>query len=312
MDHFSALRAFVVVVEEGSFVAAAGILGVAVSSVTRQVTNLESHLGVQLLNRSTRSVTVTDAGNKYYVDAIRILDDMAEANRNVMEAGQGPRGLLRVSAPSAFARLHIAPFISDYLAKYPDIELDLVISDAVINLAEERMDIAIRIGEVEGNSLIARKLAPHRRILCASEGYLEKYGTPQSPEDLKHHNCLTFASRTGGRNWKFERGDEEITVKVKGALRANNSELLRESALAGTGIILSPDWLVGCDITKGELKPLLPDWAATPGTKNGAVNAVYLQSHRGSQKITSFVEFLKERFGPVPYWRHSLEMCRGV
>ena len=309
MDQFSALRAFVIVGEEDSFVKAGAVLGVATSSVTRQVNNLEEHLGVKLLHRSTRSVTLTDVGETYLADVSRILEDLDQANRSVMDTGRGPRGLLRVSAPLEFARIHIAPFLKEFGDLYPDLELEMDLSNRVINLAEERIDVAIRVGQIESMSLIARRLAGHRRILCASEGYFDQYGIPEEPEDLNHHNCISFVSRAGGRNWHFDRGAEKHTVKVKGNMRANNSEILRQSALLDGGLILAPDWLVGCDVSCGQLKQVLADWEVTTNTKNGDVSAVYLPHHRGSQKIKAFVDFLKAKYEPTPYWVKNLASC---
>lgn len=302
MDIFAALNAFVSVVDNGGFAKAARGLGMATSSVTRQVNALEGHLGTQLLNRSTRSVTLTDAGARYYEQAVRVLGDLEDANRSISETDGPPRGLLRVSLPVAFARLHVAPAISEFLRACPDIELDLMMSDGMVNLVEERVDLAIRIGSLESSSLIARKIAPHRRVVCASPDYLGEHGEPRTPADLAQHACLAFAYAGTGQSWRFAGPSGETEVAVKGPLRANNSEMLREAAIGGSGLILMPTWLVGGDIEAGRLRAVLTDWDAGPGGADAAINAVYLPNRRGSKKVRAFIEFLIARFGSPPYW----------
>lgn len=302
MDHFSALKAFVAVVDDGGFAKSARRAGVATSSMTRQVNTLERHLGTQLLNRSTRSVTLTDAGESYYEQAVRILEDLDEANRSISEADGPPRGVLRVSLPVVFARLHIAPAVSEFLQACPEIELDLMMTDNVVNLVEERVDLAVRIAGLDSSSLIARKLAPLHLLVCASPDYLSEHGEPKSPSELARHNCLTFTSAIGDRSWRFSgpKGDERI--RINGNLRANNSEMLRETVLRGTGIALLPSWLVGRDVEAGRLRAILTGWETTTGSVGSAIHAVYQPNRRGSKKVNAFVDFLAARFGSPPYW----------
>lgn len=298
----SGLRAFVAVVEDGGFAKAARRAGMATSSLTRQVDALEEELGVQLFNRSTRAVTLTEVGESYYHQVMRILADLDEANRSISESDGAPRGLLRISLPVAFARLHVAPAIPRFMALCPDIEIDATLTDSVVNLVEDRIDLAIRIGRLESSSLIARKLASHRRLLCASPTYLAARGTPEAPADLPQHNCLTFAYSQGRQSWRFAGACGEKTVPVKGSLRANNSELLREAALGGAGLVLLPSWLIGADVQAGRLQVVLPDWEASPGDASGAISAVYLPNRRGARKVRAFVDFLTGHFGTPPYW----------
>ncbi|MEM8838374.1 MAG: LysR substrate-binding domain-containing protein [Pseudomonadota bacterium] len=296
------MSAFIAVVEHGGFAPAARRMGVATSSVTRQVNALEEHLGSLLVNRSTRNITLTDAGTRYLEDARRILGELEEADRGVSEA-EGPlSGVLRVSLPIAFARLHIAPAIPDFLRKYPDVELMLLTTDSMVNLVEERIDVAIRLAALESSALIAKKLAPHRRVLCASPSYLEKHGIPDNPQALTAHNCLTFDYETGSPVWTFKRGSETETIRVRGSLKATSSEVLREVALGGTGIILMPTWLVGPDVTAGRLVEVLADWEANPVQGQGSISAVYLPNRRGAKKVRAFVEHLSGAFGAPPYW----------
>ena len=298
----SGLRAFVAVVEDGGFAKAARRAGVATSSLTRQVDALEDGLGVQLFNRSTRAVTLTEAGESYYHQVVRILGDLDEANRSVAESEGAPRGLLRISLPVAFARLHVAPAIPRFMALCPDIEIDVTLTDSVVNLVEDRVDLAIRIGRLESSSLVARKLAPHHRLLCASPAYLANQGAPESPADLARHNCLTFAYSQGRQSWRFAGAHGEKTVPVKGSLRANSSEVLREAALGGAGIVLLPSWLIGADVQSGRLQALLPEWEVSLGESDGAISAVYLPNRRGARKVSAFIDFLASHFGTPPYW----------
>ncbi|CCA90749.1 LysR family transcriptional regulator [Novosphingobium sp. PP1Y] len=306
MDVFASLKAFLSVADEGGFAPAARKAGVATSSLTRQVDALEEHLTAVLFNRSTRSVTLTPAGEDYYVQAARIVADLEEANRSVSEREGTPRGLLRVSLPVAFARLHVAPVVPAFLRACPEVELEMIMTDEVVNLVEDRIDVAIRLGSLESSSLIARRLAPHRRILCASPAYLEERGEPLCPSDLAAHECLTFSYASGDRTWRFSCDGKEELVRVRGKLRANHSETLREVALAGLGLLLMPSWLVGPDIAAGTLRPLLTGWEAnigkTAASPDAGIYAVYQSDRRTSAKLRAFVDFLEASFGTPPYW----------
>jgi DNA-binding transcriptional LysR family regulator len=308
MDVFASIKAFIAVADEAGFAKAARKAGAATSSMTRQVDALEEHLGTILLNRSTRRVSLTPAGEAYYVQAARILSDLEEANRSVSEVSGPPRGLLRVTLPVAFARLHVAPIVSKFLKSCPEIKLELLMTDNVVDLVEHRIDMAIRIGSLRSSSLVARKLAPHRRVVCASREYLETHGEPGVPTDLAKHNCLTFSYSAGDRTWRFARAGQDEQVRVRGNLRTNHSETLREAALAGLGLILMPTWLIGADLTAGRLKPVLMDWQANVGRQSpaayqdGGIYAVYLADRRASGKVHAFTEFLSRKFGSPPYW----------
>ncbi|MEQ8825203.1 MAG: LysR family transcriptional regulator [Filomicrobium sp.] len=302
MDRFASLSAFIAVIDHGGFAPAARRMGVATSSVTRQINALEDRLGTLLINRSTRSVTLTDAGAQYLEDVRRILGELEEADRSVCEAEGPPSGVLRVSVPVAFARLHVAPTLPGFLRRYPDIQLDLLATNSIVNLVEDRIDVAIRLGALDSSSLIAKNLAPHSRIVCASSDYLGEHGTPVSPEQLTDHNCLTFDYETGGATWHFRCGEKSKTVRVRGGLKATGSEILLEAALGGAGIILMPTWLVGPDIAAGRLVQILGGWEANPSSSTGSISAVYLPSRRGAKKVRAFVDHLIEEFGSPPYW----------
>ncbi|MBB3955593.1 LysR family transcriptional regulator [Novosphingobium sediminicola] len=312
MDMFAAVRAFVAVVEEGGFAPAARRAGQAASSYTRHVDALEAELGVVLLNRSTRRLSLTPAGEAYYPQAVVILAGLEEAHRSIRERDGPPRGLLRVSLPTSFARMHIVPFLPRFMAEHPGVELDLLMSDEVINLVERRVDVAIRLGALDSSSLIARRLAPHRRIVCASPAYLAQRGTPATPADLADHACLTFAFTDGERRWRLTKGERVEQIRVKGPLRANQAEALKEAALAGFGVVMLPTWLAGEEIAQGSLRPLLNGWQADIGRAGAApsgesgIHALYLPDRRGSPKVRAFVDFLAERFGNPPYWDRAL------
>jgi DNA-binding transcriptional LysR family regulator len=295
MDQLSAMRSFVKVVEASGFSEAARQLNLAVSSVTRQVNSLEAMLNTQLLNRSTRSITLTPQGHKYYDKAVQILQDVEAANLSVIEQGDIPSGILRASLPVAFGRIHIAPLLSKFLAQYPQVKLDLRLSDGLANLVEEDLDLVIRIGNLDRSSdrLILRKLASHTRLVCGSLGYFEHYSIPIHPDDLIHHNCLCFTYATGNEIWRFKRYEEICEVKVSGSLNVNNAEVLRQACLDGMGLILMPSWLIGKDIQDGRLQAVLTDFQFYPQANlDTGIYALYLPNRRQSLRVQLFIDFL--------------------
>ena len=298
MDQFSAMRSFAKVVETNGFSEAARQLGVAVSSVTRQVNSLEAMLHTQLLNRSTRSVTLTPQGLRYYDKVVQILQDVEAANLSVTEQDEIPRGLLRVSLPVAFGRLHIAPLLGDFLAQYPEMQLNLTFSDSLANPVEEGLDVVIRIGNLDrsGATWIVRKLASHERKVCGSPAYFQQYGKPTHPDDLMNHNCLCFRYSIGADIWRFKRAQEVCEVKVRGAIVANNSEVLRQACLDGVGLILMPTWLIGADLYKNRLEAVLEDYLFHPHLDlDTGIYALYLPNRRHSLRVQTFIDFLIQR-----------------
>ncbi len=308
MDQFAAMRAFVKVVETDGFSEAARQMQIAVSSVTRQVNALEEMLNTQLLNRSTRSVTLTPQGRKYYDKAVRILQDVEEANRCVMEQHDVPRGLLKISIPVAFGRLHIAPIVNNFLVQYPEVSLDLRLSDGLSNLVEEELDVVIRIGNLDrsGANLILRKIASHTRLVCGSSTYFKQHGKPKHPDELARHNCLLFTYFMGYDIWRFKRDTEVCEVKVSGSLVSSNSEVLRQVCLDGTGLLLMPTWLIGEDIRAGRLEAVLTDFQVYPQASiDMGIYALYLPNRRHSLRVKTFIDFLIKRFGNPPYWEET-------
>lgn len=291
----ASLQAFISVAEEGGFAPAGRKLSLATSSVTRQIDSLEKMLGTQLLTRSTRNVDLTAAGRTYFEHAVRIINDLDYANQEARDQSGEPRGILRISLPVSFSRLHIAPLLTPFSKLYPLISLDLIFSDDVVDLVEKRLDLTVRLGRVESPNLIARKLLSQRRCVCASPGYLQEYGVPVSPDDLVHHNCLVFSYSSGRTKWYFN-GKQQLAVDVKGTLKCNNSEILREVALNGYGIALLPDWLVSKDIAEGRLVHLMSDWRSevNDSEDDSAIYAIYHPSRRNTRKVKVFVDFLAE------------------
>jgi DNA-binding transcriptional LysR family regulator len=297
MDQLAAMRSFVKVVEAKGFSEAARQLNLAVSSITRQVNALEAMLNTQLLNRSTRSITLTPQGYKYYDKAVQILQDVEAATLSVTEQGDVPRGILRASLPVAFGRIHIAPLLSKFLAQYPEVKLDLRLSDGLANLVEEDLDLVIRIGNLDRSSdrLILRKLASHTRLVCGSPAYFERYSIPTHPDDLAHHNCLCFNYATGDEIWRFKRYEEVCEIKVNGSLNVNNSEVLRQACLDGVGLILMPTWLIAEDVQAGRLQAVLTDFQFHPqASLDTGIYALYLPNRRQSLRVQIFIDFLTQ------------------
>ena len=301
MDQFAAMKTFVQVAQLGGFSAAARVSGAAVSSLTRQTNSLEKHLGVKLFHRSTHALAMTEDGHKYLAMSLRILADLEEATSSLTGSDSHARGRLRISAPVAFGRLYIAPLLHDFFAKCPEISLDIELTDVPQALIEQSIDVAIRLGHVEQEDLIARKLGANRRIVCASPAYLERCGVPVVPAELTKHQCLLFAYHAGSTIWQFKgtQGAGE-QVAVRGVLRANNSEVLLEAALAGLGVLLMPTWLVARYVEQGRLVVLLPDFCATLDGIDTAIFALYPSIRRHSAKVRAFVSFMADSLAALP------------
>jgi DNA-binding transcriptional LysR family regulator len=299
MDRLAAIEAFVRVAECGSFSQAAERLRSSKSVVSRQVGALEAELGARLIHRTTRALTLTEAGRSYFERATRILADLAEANASVGQLQAAPRGRLRVSAPVSFGFLHLAPALPDFLDRYPDVEVDITTNDRFVDLVDEGFDVAVRIGKLDDSSLVARKIAPMRRTVCAAPAYLEKRGTPASPDDLESHECLCYSNVGRAEEWRFVRPDgAPWPVEVHGRLHVNNGDALRAAALRGFGLAVLPSFLVGRDFQSGALISVLAPFMP----QDSAVYAVYPHARHLSPKVRAFVDFLSQQFGPDPYW----------
>lgn len=295
MDKLLALKLFVETVDARGFSAAARKAGVATSSVTRLVDALETELGTVLLNRSTRQISLSEAGAAYYAKARAILDAVTEADAQVADRGDEPVGLLRVSVPVAFGRRLIAPHLGRLLARHPGLELNLTVSDEVVDLLGERIDVSIRLGNtLHSDDIVSRTVGQFERWLVASPDYMATRPLPVEPDDLLQHDCLRFDYGTPQQDWTFQRDGETRTVRIAGRLRSNNADMLREAALSGAGVALLADWLVRADVSSGQLTRLLENYETNPGQARTSINALYLPNHRGSRRVTAFIDFLEE------------------
>lgn len=305
LEGFGALPIFVVVVETGGFSSAARQLGISKSAVSKRITLLEDQLGVKLLHRTTRKLSLTEAGEHYFEHAAQAYKAARDAEDAVLQLQGEPQGRLRINTPMSFGRLHIVPMLPAFLKRYPKINVDMVMDDKTVNLVDGGFDLAIRAGEMHDSSLIARPLAPLRSMLCASPGYLAEFGTPYTLAELTQHNCLVFSYSNDVKEWSFSKTspdyDERMkeTVAVSGNFRVNNSEALRELMLRDIGIGHLPSFVAGPDIRSGQLVQLFPEYQMPSLT----MSAVFLERQYMPAKVRAFLDFALEYFGEgEPYW----------
>lgn len=292
------MAVFVRVAELGSFSGAARQLGLSRSAVSKHVTALEERLGVRLINRTTRRLALTEAGAAYRDYCARIVQEVEEAELMAMQHSAAPHGRLKLNAPVTFGFLHLGPLLPEFLARYPGVEIELALNDRFVDLLEEGFDLAVRIGQLADSSLIARRLATTRPICAASPAYLARAGIPREPADLARHNCLRYSLRRERDTWSFRRGAEHVAVKIRGNLEANNGDALRSAALEGLGIVCLPDFIIGEDLERGLLRPLLSDWQ----TPESPIHAVFPPQRHASGKLRAFVDFLVEKLGRKDGW----------
>ncbi len=293
MDRFGALRVFTQVVESESFARAAERLRMSTSAVSRHVAELEAHLQNRLLNRTTRRVTLTEAGRAFYERSVQLLQDLEEAENEAARSARLPRGTLKVSTSVNFGVRHTTPAITGFLERYPDLSFDISLSDRIVDLVEEGVDVAIRIGSVGSDSVVARRLGETLVVPCASPEYLARHGAPRAPEELASHNCLTYEYGPARNQWRFVDSDgRERVARVTGNLHSNNGDLLAEAAAQGAGIVYQPTFIVGDAVRAGRLVPLLQDFQAPPLP----IYAVYPSRKHLSAKVRLFIDFLVERF----------------
>lgn len=299
MDKLAAMKMFVATVDAQGFSAAARMLGVAPSSVTRLVDALEAELGATLLNRSTRQVSLTEAGARYYERSRGILEALEEADASVADRGDEPVGVLRLCLPVEFGRRVIAPHLGRFMALHPALELDIDMSDRLDDLLDGRYDLSIRLGDpAPDDELVCRQLGTFDRWLVASPAYLAGREALVHPRQLLEHACLRFRYGQKGRPWRLRRAEEALELDVSGPLRSANADMLRETALAGSGIALLADWLVREDVVAGRLHRVLGDWQASPGAASDSINALYLPNHRGSRRVKAFISFCESLLRP--------------
>ena len=298
MDRLANMRVFAKVVENGSFAGAAARLSISASMVSQHVKELEERLGARLLNRTTRKVSLTEVGRAYYERCTRVLADIEEADRAAADMQTSPRGDLRVNSTPCFGVHHVGPAIADFAARFPDISVELMLSDRPVDQVEEGFDVAIRLEPLPDSRLIARKLASFRLVLCGAPSYFEKHGTPRTPADLSDHNCLELTASSFFRRWHLTDGSgTELHLSLRGTVRSNYVAVLVYAALAGHGILYAPRYLVGGALQAGRLVTVLDDYVLPPLT----VHALYPHGRHLSAKVRAFVDFLAERFGPEPW-----------
>jgi DNA-binding transcriptional LysR family regulator len=300
LDRFTGMQVLSRVAALGSFSAAARSLGMSQTMVTRHIDAIEDRLGARLFHRTTRRLTLTEAGQGYLQAAERILAELDEAESAAAASVTEPRGTLRVNLPLAFGIREAVPAIADFAALYPALTIDIGLTDRFIDLVEEGWDLALRIGQLRDSSMVARRLAPVRTALCAAPAYLQRHGTPRTLADLAAHNCLgyTLPTPASAERWKFGRNGE-VEVAVSGTFRASNGDALREAALAGIGIIYQPTFLFSDDIRAGRLRPVILD---RPPFQFTAAYAVYAPSRHVPAKVRRLIDFLAERWAGEPPW----------
>ncbi len=297
MDRLDAMAAFVKVVDTQGFSAAARALGVSKSLVSKYVASLEDRLGARLLNRTTRRLSLTDAGAAYYERCLRVLAETEEADRVVGRLQGEARGVLRINAPMSFGVLHLASALPDFARRHPELTVDLTLNDRLVDLVDEGYDVAVRIAPLADSRLVARRLAPSRRVVCGAPDYFARHGEPRHPGDLARHNCLIY-TYAAVEDWRLVGPKGAVSVRVNGRLRANNGEALLAALRAGLGVAMLPTFIVGPDLAAGRLRAVLTDWVDDAAS----VYAVYPHRRHLSTKVRLFVDFLAERFGPRPYW----------
>lgn len=298
MDKLEAMNAFVKVVALGSYAEAGRALGLTRSAVSKAVMELEQLLGARLLDRTTRRVSATEAGLAYYENCVDILARVEETEMQVSRLHDEPRGVLKLNAPVSFGVLHLGPLIAAFMAQYPDLKIELTLNDRFIDPIEEGVDVTIRIGILADSSLIARRLAPARRVLVAEPGYVKAFGAPKTPDELVRHRCLNYGHTTTLQRWQLTQAGQTIGVAINSVMCSNNGDVLRAAALEGQGITKLPTFLVGPDLKAGRLMVVLPDYSPT----ELGVFALYAPNRYLAAKTRLLIDFLATRFGQQPGW----------
>ena len=300
MDRFKQLETFVAVATRGSLSAAAQAEGVAPAMIGRRIDALEERLGVKLLVRTTRRITLTFEGSAFLEDSQRILNDFQNAEASVSLGGVKASGHLRVTAPAGFGRAHVAPLLPAFLEAHPDVSVSLDLTDRLTDIVNEGIDLAIRIGALDDSSLVGLKLADNRRVVVASPGYLARRGAPAEPGDLASHDCLTFGTYGNqARGWQFTIDGELVSMRVQGAMACNDGAVLRDWAIAGRGLAWRSMWEVGEDLKAGRLVTVLDDFSAP----DNAIHAVFPQRRHLPLRVRMLIDYLKNTYGNAAYWQ---------
>ncbi|MCO5412928.1 LysR family transcriptional regulator [Ralstonia mojiangensis] len=299
MDRVSDLEFFNQLVKQGSLAALARELGVTPPAITARLAQLEKRLGVRLLNRTTRRLSVTHEGEIYLATGARLLEELQELEQTVSSSRGTPKGLLRINATFGFGRRHVAPAIVEFARRYPEVEVQLELTDRSVNLTDKAFDIGIWFGTVPDSRMVARKIVSNKRMLCASPDYLRRAGIPQVPRDLQSHQCIVLReSDAAYGTWYLTRGSRQETIKVRGVLSTNDGETGVLWALAGYGILMRSEWDIHEHVRAGRLVPVLADWALPVAD----IFAVYPERANLSAKVSAFIDFLTEWFGKEAVW----------
>ncbi|MDT8345185.1 MAG: LysR family transcriptional regulator [Thermohalobaculum sp.] len=304
MDRFEDMRCFVQVADQGSVTRAADAMGIAPSAVSRRLKELELRLGVQLLARTTRRMSLTEAGQTFCERARRILADVDEAESEVSDRSRMLAGQLRIAAPLTFGVAHLSPIITEFVSAHPEIAVDVDLSDRIVDLVGEGFDLAVRIGALRDSSLVARKICDVRVAVAAAPGFLDRHGRPARPEDMRDWPALAYVGSERADIWRFQRPDgTEGAVQMPVRMRANNGTVLRQAAAAGLGVVIQPSFILCEAVAAGQLEPILTDhrWPEI------AIYAVYPQTRHLSAKARAFIDFLRARIGIRPVWEAALD-----
>ncbi len=303
MDTLLSMKVFCRVVQAGSFIAAANQLHLSAAMTSRHVSHLERHLNARLLHRNTRNLSLTEAGKLYYDYCQQVLDQLEEVEATIGQVTKMPKGQLKITAPVPLAVGHMVAPLQRYMDLYPEVVLDLNVSDREESLAEEAFDLALRIEHEPNPSLIARPLCPIRYALVCSPGYIERYGEPKTPADLNQHHTIAYNYALGGDHWNFKGPQGEMSLTIEPVMRVNHGEMGRRAAIAGVGIAILPTFIVGDDLRAGRLVPLMLDYVKPDTT----LYALYLSRQFLSAKVRTFIDFMVEWFQGPPEWDRDLE-----
>ena len=304
MTAITDLDIFARVARTGNMSAAGREMGLSPAVVSKRISQLEEQLGARLFQRTTRQLTLTETGEGYYRRVVDIINLVEEAEDFVTRRNDKPRGMLKFTAPTSFSRLHIAPYLPEFLNRYPEIELDAHLTDDFVDIISRGFDLAIRIGELQDSSLVQKKLAADRRVICAAPKYLETVSMPTSLADLDFHNCLTAGAQD---TWRLQGPDGAHQIRVKGNIRSNSAEFVREALLSGLGIGLRSIWDVGPELQSGALKVVLPQYK---GADSVAIYAVYPCRDFMPAKVNALIDFLGDLYGPEPYWEKTMDLAK--
>lgn len=297
MDKLTRMKVFVNVVETGSFTAASERMGISRAAASKYVSQLETSIRARLLNRTTRHVSTTESGHIYFERCKEILHNLSEADEIISGLSGQPQGTLRISAPSVFAHRHITPLVSEFTKRYPDVNVNIMVSDRYVDLVDEGYDVAIRVSNMENSDLIAHHIARCRHVLIASPGYLKTAPPLNQPSDLENHSCLLY-SYTEGAKWPLTKKEKNHSIKIKSVMVSNNPEVLLEAAIAGMGISIMPTFIASDAIRRGDLQMVLEDYQSL----ELHIYAVYASRQYLPAKIRVFIDYLKEQINDPPYW----------